>query len=250
MSRIRNEEIEIDYKKVTEFFNERGKNKKLDTLYNYVLFQDDNPNIAIERDKIEKSIISEVIDFKEGQSVLDIGCGVGRWGQYLLDKGLKYTGIDASENLIEIAEKFLSGYVQKKLRVARVQEILNVIDSKKEKYDYIFVNGVFMYLNDSDYYKSLNDILCLCGSKGKIYIKESMALEERLTLDDIYSDSLSQNYSAIYRTINDYRKSTDAVFGNLFALVKEGYLFGEELRNRKETVDYYLIFEKKQDTES
>jgi Methylase involved in ubiquinone/menaquinone biosynthesis len=42
---------------------------------------------------------------KEGEKVLDIGCGNGRLFQILKDKNIEYTGIDFSKNLIELAKK-------------------------------------------------------------------------------------------------------------------------------------------------
>ena len=48
--RIYGDKIKIDYDKTLDFFENRGNNKELNTKYNYVLFQDDSPSIAIARD--------------------------------------------------------------------------------------------------------------------------------------------------------------------------------------------------------
>jgi len=42
---------------------------------------------------------------KEGDRVLDLGCGNGRLYNLFKDKRVEYTGVDASERLIEIAKK-------------------------------------------------------------------------------------------------------------------------------------------------
>ncbi len=42
---------------------------------------------------------------KPGYTVLDAGCGAGTKSKYLQNKGLKVTGIDFSEKMIEIAKK-------------------------------------------------------------------------------------------------------------------------------------------------
>jgi len=42
---------------------------------------------------------------KEGDKILDVGCGNGRLLKVLKNKNIKYTGIDISKRLIEIAKK-------------------------------------------------------------------------------------------------------------------------------------------------
>ena len=103
-----------------------------------------------------------------------------------------------------------------------------------------------MYLNDVDYYQALQDMYSLCASECEIYVKESMGIKERLTLDKIYSQSLTQSYSAVYRSIEEYRLSLLEVFGRDFSIESEGHLYKTELENRKETVDYYYILKREE----
>lgn len=242
--RIQRESVDISYQKVQKFFEERGENDKLAHKYNYVLFQDDDPELAIRRDEQEKDRICGLLDLKSRQRVLDLGCGLGRWGEDLCEKGLYYVGIDGSPALIERAERNLEQFSNKKLMVGLLQEFLDVLENagEKEPFQLVFVNGVFMYLNDVDYSKALADIKSICGMPCQIYIKESMGVEERLTLDQIYSEGLRQDYSAIYRSIVEYKSSTQKAFGDTFNLFSEGQLFDDSLHNRKETTDYYLIW--------
>ena len=46
--RVYGDKVEIDYGSTLGFFESRGDGKELGTKYNYVLFQDDTPEIAIE----------------------------------------------------------------------------------------------------------------------------------------------------------------------------------------------------------
>jgi cyclopropane fatty-acyl-phospholipid synthase-like methyltransferase len=242
--RIVEDKVDVNYDVIQTFFEERGLNKKLSNKYNYVLFQDDCPDLAVLRDKQEKEKVSQKLDLKPGQRVLDIGCGIGRWGELLLEKGLYYVGIDGSPNMIERAEENLKAYFDKKLIVGIFQNFLKVLKDAGETdtFDVIFVNGVFMYLNDEDYKNALRDIHSICSDNCQLYFKESMGIEKRLTLDEIYSDSLTQNYSAIYRSIEEYRESFQKEFSGDFHLVIEEQLFAEELTNHKETIDYYFIW--------
>ena len=244
--RITGEKVDLDYTNVREFFDRRGENKQLGNKYNYVLYQDDCPELAVKRDLQEKEKISRILHLEAGQRVLDIGCGIGRWGEYLLEKGMYYVGIDGSCKMIERAEVNLKGYPDKKLLAGVFQELPDCLKmaGEEEPFDLIFVNGVFMYLNDGDYGQALKDMHKICAGHCELYIKESMGIEKRLTLDRIYSESLTQDYSAIYRSVAEYRQTLAEEFSSDFRLVKEGRLFEEELENRAETTDYYFIWKR------
>lgn len=242
--RIAGDRVDLDYKDVQRFFDTRGENKQLGSKYNYVLYQDDCPELAVKRDQQEKEKISQILSLESGQRVLDIGCGIGRWGEYLLEKGLYYVGIDGSPKMIERAEENLKQYTGKNLIVGAFQKFPDHLRESGEKipFDKIFVNGVFMYLNDRDYVQALKDIHGICAEHCELYIKESMGVEGRLTLNQIYSESLTQEYSAIYRSIEEYRESLEKEFAGDFRMAAEGQLFADELTNRKETIDYYFVW--------
>lgn len=246
-NRISGRSVDIDYNNTLDFFNSRGVDKKLEHKYNYVLFQDDNPELAILRDKQEKEKIGALLEWTRDETVLDIGCGVGRWGEEILSKGLNYVGVDYSENLLKIAEDNLKAYSNKTLLHASFQEFSQTLLQNKIniKFDKIFINGVMMYLNDTDLQKGLEDVLDSCAEHCELYLKESMGVEKRLTLSDFYSDSLSHNYTAIYRSIAEYKELFQANFiEHGFTVISEGALFEENLQNRKETLDYYFILKR------
>ncbi len=181
-----------------------------------------------------------------GMRVLDIGCGIGRWGEYLLASGYFYVGIDGSRQMIEHAKENLKKYENKKLLVGLFQNFLEALKDANEieLFDMVFVNGVFMYLNDKDYRQALSDILCICKPHSSIYVKESAGINGRLTLDQIYSDGLKQDYSAVYRSVKEYQQSLRETWSETYKLISEGLLFDSELINRKETADYYFIWKR------
>lgn len=43
--------------------------------------------------------------FTKGRSVLDVGCGIGRWSIYLAERGMKVTGVDISKEMIDLANQ-------------------------------------------------------------------------------------------------------------------------------------------------
>lgn len=246
--RIYGEKVDIDYGQTLDFFENRGKDKVLESKYNYVLFQDDAPEIAVGRDRQEKEKICGLLSWNSGDRVLDIGCGIGRWGESVLNQGLWYIGIDYSRKLLDIAQENLNIFGDHKILLhGSFQEFREVLCKAgvSGNFQKIFINGVMMYINDTDLEKGLRDVLSVCDAKCEVYLKESMATKERLTLSDFYSDSLSQEYTAIYRSITEYKELVEKYFiKNGFAVKEEGNLFAEELRNRKETLDYYIVLER------
>lgn len=127
------------------------------------------------------------------------------------------------------------GYAQDTVSVLREQ-------GAPAKYDIILVNGVLMYLNDADIAQTLAAINELAADNALLYLKESMGVERRLTLDEIQSEALGQSYSAIYRSIAEYESLFDAAFGADFSLLEQGPLFEGTMRNRRETLEYYFIW--------
>lgn len=247
--RIVGEKKDISYEDVRKFFDERGSQEKKH-LYNYVMYLDNNPEVAIERDRQGKEGIDKIIKIDSSMRVLDVRCGVGRWGEYFLDKGAYYVGIDGNNMMIERAENNLKQYNNKKLFLCSLQNIDELIEENKElsNFDFIFVSGVLMYLNDED---CLNVMKCfnkLCNRNSKICIIESMSNNERLTLDNFYSNDLNQDYSAIYRTVNEYKEIMEKAFSEKFNLKMEKLLdFEDGLQKRREhvTMEHCFIWEKK-----
>lgn len=64
---------------------------------------------AVFRGKLQKWIEGFSSQFSKNSKILDIGCGAGRDALYFKNKGLSVTGIDFSEQLIEIAKEKVQG---------------------------------------------------------------------------------------------------------------------------------------------
>lgn len=81
---------------------------------------------ATERGKRQREQVWGVIDrlFKAGDSVLDLGCGIGDDAIHLGERGIDVHAIDASENMVEIARA--RGVKADRLRI----EELNQIDAR------------------------------------------------------------------------------------------------------------------------
>ena len=246
--RIYGEAIDIN-EVVTQDFFEKRVNKELPHRYNYVIYQDTNPMLALKRDLYEKEKMSKILQFTSKDYVLDIGCGVGRWGdevvKYLVDG--KYVGVDFSEKLLEVAKENLMKNGKCNFLQGSFQDVVEVLGKSgfSMQFDVILVNGVLMYINDKDIRKCLGNIDLLSKKGGKIYIKESVGVEQRFTLKDFFSQELSSTYNAIYRSLEEYNLLLQEFFvENGYHIISEGETWEDAQKNRKETTSYYWILEK------
>lgn len=246
--RICGENISIDERMTQEFFDNRI-NKKLPHRYNYVIYQDSNPQLALERDLYEKNKMCSFLKFEPEDYVLDIGCGVGRWGDEIvniLEKG-KYIGVDYSESLLEIARESLQWPGKCELFSGSFQEIEKVLRNNNINvlFDKILINGVLMYINDTDIGTCLGSVDVILKKGGMIYIKESVGLEQRFTLKDFYSQELTSTYSAIYRSLSEYEDLLRKYFLEKgYEIITSGETWEQSQKNRKETTSYYWIIKK------
>ena len=245
--RVIGEKIAINESEVRSFFDRRCE-KKLPYLYNYVNYQDKHPELALERDRYEKETVLPLLGLRKGSRVLDIGCGVARWATAgvlgtISDEGI-YVGVDYTASMLELAKKNTEAYGNCRFFCGSFQEILSVLpqELRAAKFDVVLVNGVMMYINDEDISSCLGNVNSLLAPGGIAYIKESVGFTERLTLNESYSDELTSNYSAIYRSIEEY----DALLGQQlpageFTVLERDDMWKWNLHNRRETTAYYWI---------
>lgn len=90
------------------------------------------------------SVLLDIISFaqkKEGFSILDVGCGLGHFYEFLKDINMidamkiSYTGIDISKKMIDFAKKKFPGVA------FQVVDLIN--DKFDKKFDYVMSSGIF-----------------------------------------------------------------------------------------------------------
>lgn len=94
--------------------------------------------------------LKKQVDLK-GKSILDVGCGAGKYMKLLLDEGAIVEGLEPSAEMVKEAKKYLqeSGYDAEKIafHVESFQEF-----SPQKSYDYVFIsnNPVISYYENYD----------------------------------------------------------------------------------------------------
>ncbi len=66
-------------------------------------------------DNLEKQLILRLIRPKNGESLLDIGCGTGHFLRWFKNSGLRISGVDNSADMLNIAKKDLNEGTELKL---------------------------------------------------------------------------------------------------------------------------------------
>jgi len=244
-NRILNERIDIDEGAVTAFFEDRVTRYDAAHPLVSVIYQDSNPELAKARDEHEKRVVLPLLVLSPALSVLDIGCGIGRWADALVGKVGRYHGTDLIQGLIDIAAKRFSNSPTFSFQALKAQDNYPERLTVAPPFDLIIVTGLFTYLNDADCDNVLSNILRCCAPKARIFLREPVGLEQRLTLKDIWSEELQHSYSAIYRTADEYLSMISAGLGTQgFSVVRSAPLFPSELSNHKETTQHYFILDR------
>jgi SAM-dependent methyltransferase len=91
-------------------------------------------------------LIKLAAEVKEGDSVLDIGCGNGRSLEAFKNKKISYLGVDASEKLINLA---VDNFRHSRYKFL-VGDILRLSEVTQDKFDYIFCIAVLHHIPGED----------------------------------------------------------------------------------------------------
>jgi len=235
--RVYKKKIALNKKDVKNFFEGRVPRLKEDPL-TAVLYQDSNPELAYQRNEYEKKKIIQLLKLNKKDSILDVGCGIGRWVEILYKKIESYFGIDFQADFIEYAKEEYKNYDNVSFLVLDATKISSDTLGTRS-YSKILIAGLLLYLNDKEVKKLFENLKTITKENALIYLREPIAIEERLSLKKNWSKELNQEYSALYRTKEELFSLISG-----FEIMQEGEMYTEELNNRKETKQYYFILRK------
>ena len=117
----------------------------------------------------ETDFIVDVCDLKEGQLVLDVGCGIGRHCNELAKRGMLAKGLDYIQELIEKAKSIANdpSEISQSYMVCDFREI-----HLREKYDAVIClyDVIGSFIDDFDNLKILKNIADSVKSGGKVLL--------------------------------------------------------------------------------
>ncbi len=232
-TRVYTDKIEIDNNSTKEFWENRANN--INNLQTVLLGSDKTGIEQNTRNEHEKLIVESVVKQIQNPRILDIGCGIGRWAENLINQFDYYTGVDFSEGFIDYASKKFSDNKNVKFCNNSILELDDTILSSN--FNFIICTGVLMYINDSNIFDILKAFRRV--TPEYVYIQESISLmDARLTLNKFESKDLQTNYNAIYRTKQEYEEYFKT---NKFDIIKTDLLLDNKSGAREETNAQYWI---------
>lgn len=243
-TRLYGEKVSINDNTIKEFWNKRAEKYSDEDPYKSIKCNDKNKHYVDMCDEYEKSVILPYLGIDHTTKVLDIGCGVGRLAEEIIPKCNYYLGTDFAENLLEIAKKRIKSSNKCDFTISGFQEISeNDVVQQNKMFNRVILAGVAMYINDEELDKAFEKLLTIVDEHCKIYISDSIATEERLTLKDFYSEEIESEYSVIYRTIDEYLNIFKVLFDAGFR-VNKNERFLSNIKRYKETERHYFILER------
>lgn len=139
--------------------------------------------------------------FRNGDLILDAGCGGGYKSKYLIGKGLKVVGIDFSEKMIEIARNFESRGEFK------VMDIRNLTGLSRQ-FDGIFAQAVLLHAAKKEIPAVLDNFKSVLKDKGYLLVavKEMKpdGKAEEIKIENDYGYPFQRFFS--YFTMSEIKK--------------------------------------------
>ncbi|MDR6956360.1 SAM-dependent methyltransferase [Pseudomonas brassicacearum] len=234
----------IDKSLVLDFFEKRAS--KVNDLgpTRAVIYQDKDADLAERRDIAEKTLLLPLLEIDESSRILDAGCGTGRWAEAIIPKCGVYVGVDVSPGLIKVATERFGTSLNAKFEVCPVDLLTRERIGIDQAFTHILSFGVFIYLNDDEIIEALHAYASLTESGSKIMFREPIAVENRLTLIEHFSNDMEQTYNAIYRTEEELITLITSALGESFFQQKKGDVYPDgTLNNRTETKQKWYLWE-------
>jgi len=221
----------LDPLKVKDFWEKRVEASKLVAFESIANLEEDPENLKLKiKDETDK-VFSWLPDIK-GKRIVDLGAGVGQWSFRFSERKAKMvTAVEFTDSLSKIGIDEVSR--RKCSNVEFVVAPAEKFQSEKQ-YDVIFISGLFVYLNDDQADLLIKNLLSLCHPDTVVLLRDGTGIESRHEIDNQFSDHLKSNYSATYRTREQYKE----LFENAgFVLSKDENMFpeGHPLNKYEET---------------
>lgn len=192
----------LNKEKVLEFWKARAIKESSEELKNSANLED-NPalsrlKIQLENEKVERYLMKTCL---QGYA-LDLGSGFGYWSREISKYYDSVVGVDFCKEMVDKAIDSLKHDPNNKVSFV-CSEAQNFFENEK-KFKLIFISGLLIYLDDHDFLKLVNNINSFTEKGAYIVLRDGTAVDEQYEIKNRFSENLQANYSALYRTKQQY----------------------------------------------
>ncbi|WP_446810842.1 class I SAM-dependent methyltransferase [Methylomonas sp. 2BW1-5-20] len=211
----------LDPIKVKKFWDSRSRTFQSVAFESIANLEQNPENLEIKiRD--ENSKVFAWLPNLCNKSVLDLGAGVGQWTfRFAERQARKITAVEFSENLAEIGrnEAVRRDFPNIEFVVSPAEKF-----ETTEKYDVIFISGLFVYLNDDQAEMLVSNLKKFMDENSIILVRDGSSIVSRYEINNKFSEHLQADYSATYRTREEYLQLFNSAG---FKLIQDENMFAE-----------------------
>ena len=164
----------------------------------------------------------------KNKSVLDIGCGAGRFTIPLAERGMRVLGTDYSKDMIILAKELLRKHIIKTGKKINLEyecsDFIKEFDQKR-KFEIVLAIGVFDYLNDPlTFLKKMNDV-----AKKRLIISFPKKFTIQMPIRKIWL--MTRNCPVYFYSKKDIKELCFNAHINKYKIINHaaGYILGADL---------------------
>ena len=150
-------------------------------------------------------------------SCIEIGAGSCQWTYILTKLSKNVLCTDTSKGMLDIGKEYINKKKPKNNVDFFYGDIFEQTNPLNSPYDLVFISGLILYLNKNQFSKLIKFISINTKTNSNLILREPVGINKEYILDNVYSEELETNYSAIYRTeenIIDSFKSNNFIVEN------------------------------------
>lgn len=221
----------VSAKEVHQFWENRAKSMAMDDKVNLSNLEPD-VELAQEKQQQERAVLNTYLNPEASETMLDLGAGHGAWAVYYSKAVKKIDCVEFSNSMAAIAREYVASE-----KVDNVDIFCQAAQTyvSQEKYDVILISGLLIYLDEENFQQLLGNLVVLLKDGGRIILRDGTARSIPYTITSQFSEGLQANYSAHYRTVDEY---IEAFAKHKFKIIRHQDMFpsGSPLNKWDETI--------------
>ncbi len=195
--------MKINSSKVKSFWDSQAAKARKMPLESVANLEENSELLNLKIDAENKKVFNRLSFLNADSEVLDLGSGAGQWA-------FRFSRIVKNVTAVEYSSEMQKLAVDKSNEdgIDNVKYICCGAQNYQEDklYDLIWISGLLIYLNDEECLQLLNNCNSMLKPDGLILLRDATGMQGNYEIVDKYSEQLDANYSAVYRTREEYIK--------------------------------------------